>query len=288
MKQLKEFSTIMSNQSYKELGIPYFKEVFDCIDEVMKTLDVRYYLIGVNAIALELLKQNIKPARGTKDIDFAVMVSSMEEYSQIVSELEKRGFRKVSAPWTFYSENYNVAIDLLPFGEIEESDTIRFSDRHVDLHMLGFREILERAVEVQIEESIINIPPLPGMVLLKLIAWSDRPEDRENDLADILKILQHYFDHSMDEILEYHFDLLENEPFDRMIIAAEVLGRKCRQYLERSRSVEERVLNVLRKELEESSRSAIAMEWARILDKDIEYAFSLLSSFLKGIIEDEI
>lgn len=79
----------MSNQSYKELGIPYFKEVFDCIDEVMKTLDVRYCLIGVNAIALELLKQNIKPARGTKDIDFAVMVSSMEEYSQIVSELEK-------------------------------------------------------------------------------------------------------------------------------------------------------------------------------------------------------
>ncbi len=108
-----------SNQTYKELAIPYFKESFDCIDEVMQELQVPYYLIGVSAIALELLKEGIKPSRGTKDIDFAVMVSSMKEYEQISDALEAKGFNKVAAPWTFYSVKFKVAIDLLPFGEIE-------------------------------------------------------------------------------------------------------------------------------------------------------------------------
>ena len=86
---------------------------------------------------------------------------------------------------------FKVAIDLLPFGEIEENYTVNFNERYTDLHVLGFSEVLEEAVQVEIEEKIANIPPLPGMVILKLIAWSDRPEERENDLSDILKIIQH-------------------------------------------------------------------------------------------------
>jgi predicted nucleotidyltransferase len=154
-----------SNQTYKELAIPYFMESFDCIDEVMKALNIPYYLIGVNAIALELLKQGIEPSRGTKDIDFAVMISGIHEYRNISSALEIRGFHKVSAPWTFYSEEYNVAIDILPFGELEEQFTTNFNERHTDLHVLGFREVMEEAVPIHIEEKIANIPPLPGMVV---------------------------------------------------------------------------------------------------------------------------
>ena len=44
-----------SNQTYKELAIPYFKETFDCIDQVMAEHGIPYYLIGVSAIALELV-----------------------------------------------------------------------------------------------------------------------------------------------------------------------------------------------------------------------------------------
>lgn len=80
-------------QTYKELAIPYFKESFDCIDEVMQELKIPYYLIGVSAIALQLLKEGIKPSRGTKDIDFAVMVSSLKEYDTIRDALSIRGFK---------------------------------------------------------------------------------------------------------------------------------------------------------------------------------------------------
>ena len=274
-----------SNQTYKDLAIPYFKEAFDCIDDAMKELQIPYYLIGVNALALELLKAGVKPIRGTKDIDFAVMISTEKDYGNIASALEARGFRKIEAPWTFFSEKLKVDIDVLPFGEIEENFTVNFNKRHADLHVLGFREVLEEAVQVPIEGKIANIPPLPGMVILKLIAWSDRPEERGDNLPDILKIIQHYYDLAFDEIVEHHHDILAKDPFDQKIIAAEVLGRESRIYLDKSKAVSERVLQVLESNLHDASKSAIARVWAVKLNSDIEYAFALLNAFQKGITE---
>jgi len=109
-----------SNQTYKDLAVPFFNEVFQIADEVLTKLEIPYYLIGVSAIALELLKSGIKPSRGTKDIDFAIMISSLKEFDDIVTGLEGKGFHKAKAPWTLYHSEYNVAIDLLPFGQIEE------------------------------------------------------------------------------------------------------------------------------------------------------------------------
>jgi predicted nucleotidyltransferase len=273
----------ISNQTYKELAIPYFKESFDCIDDVMQELRIPYYLIGVNAIALELLKEGIKPSRGTKDIDFAVMISSISEYENIRVAIGAKGFNKVAAPWTFYSEKFKVAIDLLPFGEIEENYTVNFNERYTDLHVLGFREVMEEAVQVEIEEKIANIPPLAGMVMLKLIAWSDRPDERGDDLSDILKIILHYYELKWDEIVEMHYDTLDKDPYDQLLIAAEVLGRHSRLYLQKSEAISMRILKVLKTNLDDVSKSVIAREWAKKLDADVEYGFSLLRAFQKGI-----
>ena len=193
----------------------------------------------------------------------------MDEYDNIIAALEQRGFKKVLAPWTFYSDTFKVAIDLLPFGEIEENYTLNFNERNTDLHVLGLREVMEEAVPVLIEEKIANILWLVGLVFLKLIAWSDRPEDRENDLSDILKIIQHYFDLVWDEIAEHHYDILDKDPFDQRKIAAEVLGRNSRLYLQKSEAVSARVLQVLDSNLQNASKSAIAREWAKKMDTDI-------------------
>ncbi len=285
MKQQQKFSMNTSNQSYKELAIPYFKETFECIDKIMKAHKIPYYLIGVSAIALELLKKGIKPSRGTKDIDFAIMISSMADYERISDALIENGYNKVKAPWTFYSDKFNVAIDILPFGEIEEQDTINFNKRYSDLHVLGFTEVLEEAVSIPIEEKMVNIPPLPGMIILKLVAWSDRPEERDNDLADILKIIEHYFDIEFDDIVENHNDIFPDDDFDQMKIAAEVLGRKAGVFLNKSETLSQRIHSVLKENLSDASMSAIAREWSRKLDVEIEYAYSVLESFYKGILE---
>lgn len=273
----------MSNQSYKELAIPHFKQVFEIVDGIMVKLGIPYYLIGASAIALELLKKGVKPSRGTKDIDFAIMISSLEQYDKLRESLKEFGFNGVKAPWTFYSEEYNVVLDILPFGEIEEQDTLSFTERYTDLHVLGFKEVLSNSVNVRIENKIVNIPPLPGMIILKLVAWSDRPEERENDLTDILRIIEYYFDHNTDEILEkYHDTFTNKEEFDTILISAEVLGHKAKTILDKSDILKERISSVLILNIQEKHKSKIAREWARKKDWEIEYSLMIIEAFYNG------
>lgn len=277
-----------SNQSYKELAIPYFKEVFEIIDEVMQKHQIPYYLIGVNAIALELLKEGIKPSRGTKDIDFAVMITSGEDYKKITKDLEEKGFTKVQAPWTFYNKAFNAVIDLLPFGEIEQEFTQNFDKRQIDLHVVGLKEVLEDSREVYIDEKLVQIPPLPGMVILKLVAWSDRPEDRGQDPGDILKIIKHYFDYNFDEILEEHNDIFPEGELDetgKFKIAARVLGRNARKYLKASERLEERVLVILEEHTSSATSSDFLKKWAVQEDWDLDLAQQILVEFETGITE---
>jgi predicted nucleotidyltransferase len=129
----------------KELAFPYFKEVFDIIDDVLVKLNISYYLIGASVVALELLKGGIKLSCGTKDIDFAIMIASIQEFEAVVEVLLKYGFNKVEAPWMQYNDKFNIAIDLLPFGEIEKKFTIQFNERYTYLDDLGFIEVLQES-----------------------------------------------------------------------------------------------------------------------------------------------
>ncbi|MET3034597.1 nucleotidyl transferase AbiEii/AbiGii toxin family protein [Chryseobacterium sp. NRRL B-14859] len=276
-----------SNQTYKELSIPHFKEVFEIIDSTMLMFNVPYYLIGANAIALHLLQQGIKPGRATKDIDFAIMITSITDFENIVSELEKYGFTKVEAPWTLYHSAYNIVIDLLPFGEIEQNSRVNFNEKFVDLHVLGFKEVLEKPNKIEIEEKITQIPSLPGMVILKLISWSDRPEERGNDLYDILKIIENYFMSNFDEIMDEHYDVLpdEEEEFDQLKIAARVLGRKAAEYIQNSAPVKKRIEETLENNAISPDTSEIARNWAQQKQWDLEYAHVLLENFKMGLFE---
>ena len=73
----------------------------------MKKHNTPFYLIGVNAMDLELLKKGVKPSRATKDIDFAIMISSLEDYKKITDDMLVYSFTKVEAHWTFYSKKFN-------------------------------------------------------------------------------------------------------------------------------------------------------------------------------------
>jgi len=278
------------SKSYKELGIPHFKEVFDLLDETFKARGIPYYLLGATAVALELLKDGIKPARGTKDIDFAIMISSKSEYEDFTKDLEKKGFIKVTAPWTFRHPEFDIVIDVLPFGEIEENYTANFDQRQTDLHVLGLKEVMSEPTQVHVEEIMINIPTLHGIIILKLIAWSDRPEERENDLGDILLIISKYNMLMWDHILDNHYDLLENLKDDgeksQRLIASRVLGREAATIIKKSDKVQERVYMVLEDNLSRGFESVIARDWAVKLDEPVSYTLSLLESFFAGIKEN--
>lgn len=214
------------------------------------------------------------------------MLSSIDEFEAIVADLQQEGFNKVKAPWTLYHPEFNVAIDLLPFGEIEERDTVNFSERYSDLHVLGFKEVMAQPEQVAIEEQIVNIPPLAGMIILKLVAWSDRPEERENDLSDILLIIQKFYDIGFDEIVTEHYDLLGDDgAFDELRVSARVLGRKAGHYLVGSQRLHDRISYVIAANTSADEDGLIALEWARKLDRTVEDAQFILEAFWWGLRE---
>jgi predicted nucleotidyltransferase len=276
----------MLNQTYKELAIPYFKEVFNIIDEVLTKRNIPYYLVGVSAIALELLQDGKKPSRGTKDIDFAIMISSLEDFENVVTDLEHFGFNKVKAPWTVYHPKYNIAIDLLPFGEIEENYTINFNERFTDLHVLGFKEVLEETNEIRIEEKIAKIPSLHGMILLKLVAWADRPEERPNDPYDILRIIEYYYLYNLNEILDNHYDIFPEDNFDQLKISARVLGRKAAHILQKSEKLSARIFTILNENKMNPVKSSFVRQWVQQKDWTFEYAVEILNEFETGLKEN--
>lgn len=279
-----------TSQSYKELGIPHFKEVFDLLDETFKSRGIPYYLLGATAISLELLKDGKRPSRGSKDIDFAIMISSIEEYEEFTVELERKGFVKVAAPWTFRHPDFDIVVDVLPFGEIEENYTLNFNERNTDLHVLGMKEVMSEPTQVEIDEVLVNIPTLPGMIVLKIVAWSDRPEERENDLGDILLIISEYYWMMSDFIIDNHSDLLElltdDGELSQRLVSSRALGREAAKYLLLSKPLRDRILLVLEQNFSAQYQSAIAKDWAVKLDQSLDYTLSLLESFLTGIKEN--
>ena len=123
------------------------------------------------------------------------------------------------------------------------------------------------------------------MVILKLVAWSDRPEERDNDPFDILYIITKYFDLEFDEITTYHFDTFPEGELDQLLVASRVLGRRAAEMLKHSTKLEQRILSILESNPIDPAKSSIAKQWAQQKDWDLQYAGSLLSELKRGIEE---
>ena len=124
------------------------------------------------------------------------------------------------------------------------------------------------------------------MIILKLIAWSDRPEERDNDLYDVLRIIEHYFDLNFDEIVEKHNDTFpEDDDLDQLKIAARVLGRKASSFLNVSEVINSRILKTINENVVDAKNSAIAKQWVTDKEWDLEYAVQILEEFKFGLTE---
>ena len=105
----------------------------------------------------------------------------------MVYDLVKAGFNKVKTPWALIHPKYDVIVDLLPFGEIEENNKVGFNQRYTDLHVLGFKEVMKNSREYKIKDEIArknilapyesSLIPLPHqfLVLEKVMKSSQNP-----------------------------------------------------------------------------------------------------------------
>ena len=214
-------------------------DLLDALVRGFKKFGINYYLVG--ALARDVWM------RGIKDTE---VFNDLKKYL-----IKQEGF----VP---YSENSFVLIwkdkrqiNLLPFGEIEQEGKVTVKGTGLTtINVDGFTEVYAAGLpEAQLEGSIrFKFCTLPGIVILKLIAWDDRPEIRRDDIIDISDILHHFFNIFDEMIWSQHNDLFD-EGVELIEISAQVLGREIGKILNLNSKVRERVLGILSKNTSEPS-----------------------------------
>jgi len=268
--------------TFKEYSFQDHTDVYLIIDSIMESFGYKYYLIGANARDIQLYKAGIKPSRGTADVDFAVMIPSLEDYAKFIAKIINNGFKETKHKYRVIYVESNTVVDILPYGEIAQDYTLNFDERDIELSVLGFEEVGTEIEHFKINGNL-SIPTTSahGLIILKLISWNDR-NDRNKDLKDIRSLLDAGWELYQDEIYDQnliHFDLLNVEDFDIHNAAARVMGRKIKPLLDKCGPLKETIMSLLQKEV--NSPEKITIEMSK--DDDTAKVILLLSNLLQGI-----
>lgn len=236
---------------------------------------IDFYLIG--AVARDIWMSQIydQPARrATKDLDLAVFINDTAEYAALQTWLvEQEGFVKTqsSAFCLLYSSPAGqVTVDLMPFGAVADEDgDVYFSERGQErISTVGFAEVLEEAATVTTPAGEQwRVVTLPGILVLKLIAWQDRPEMREKDAVDVWNLLEVYFNLVSNEVYTTHLDLFDevhlvSSDNVTLLLGARVMGRQVRELIA-DRPVETRLVTLLADQLALEEKSPLARAMSR-------------------------
>ncbi|MFC2146255.1 nucleotidyl transferase AbiEii/AbiGii toxin family protein [Acidobacteriota bacterium] len=275
--------------SFNDLNIPNADQIFKSIIRISREYDKNFFLIG--ALARDILLEAIhkRPVqRATLDIDFGVVLSDWHQYEEIMKGLTAlAGFKKARESQRLIY-NDSLFVDIVPFGNIAmPDDEIKWPpDYSIVMSTLGFEEVYEHAIDVKFTNDIsIKVTSLEGLVILKLISWSDRESDK--DAVDLRIVLKNYFDINSDEIYKNHFDQIQKEDFDYLKCGARVLGRKLSEIIKTNIRLKTKIIELLDKEILEKdySKLALAMRLSSSIEEDSEYKtnLELLEELLRGI-----
>lgn len=270
--------------SFKEIT-PWFKEVFTLVDDACKTLRIPLYLIGAQARHFHLAEQGIKPGRGTMDIDFAIMLPDMGVYDLLLDKLISAGFRKVTEPYRIIYDKTNTVVDLLPFGQVEEKGTVKFSDRKTEMSVIGLKEVLEKPETKSLdEETEVQVTPLAGLVILKLVSYYEKPE-RTRDLDDIHEILVNYFDFNQDRFYLNHGEMFDEFLDDNFILEAGawLAGFDIGIVLNKNPQLKELILRILHREIDLATGGISSYLYGKGFFNDVDSIKRIVSLIIKGI-----
>jgi predicted nucleotidyltransferase len=269
--------------NFKDYSFASHAEVYTILEKVFAEYGITYYLVGANARDVQLYKAGIKPSRGTADIDFAIMVPDFDVYDEIFDKLCSLGFKKANERYRLYFEKSNTAIDLMPYGKIEQNYTVTFLERDTTLSVLGFTEVGHSAEIFQGEGYSIPVTPVEGILILKLVSWSDKPEWRSKDIEDISFLLRHAWEIYEEEAYRNHLDLFDDS-FEQMLVAARIIGRKMGPILAQNETLQERIVSLLENIVKEKDKAQQPeLSVAAHLDKSVEEVQEIIRSILSGI-----
>jgi predicted nucleotidyltransferase len=256
----------MNNMSKKILDIETGK-IIKTIKKSLDELHVPAYLIGAQARDIWFLP--LRLPRITHDIDWVIAQSDDDLFNELKKILvEREGFIQTPNPLRLLSSN-NIEVDLLPFD-------------HPDIpSFLGLHEIFERGTEIVAldDDESYQIATLPAIVLLKFIAWYNRPEKRRKDIEDIAYIFEHL------DIYNDDCYILFTE-LDPSLISARAIGRKINYIIGDSIVLKNHIIAIIKTQIDNPETSRFINIMNAITEKSEYFILSQLSQLLMGIQEE--
>ena len=213
-----------------------FMQVVRELSAIAARLRIPFFLAG--AVARDIVLVNLwgqPPGRATADIDFAFAVNDWAEFEQLREALlSTKHFERVPRKeqrlqYVDSERGFQLPVDFIPFrGVASKTQTISWPpEGDFILNVAGFEEALAAALRVELEPGlVILVASLPGLAILKTVAWRDRHLENRKDAADLYKILS-TFDSAgnQDRIFEQELDLLATLDYDLTLAGAWLLGR---------------------------------------------------------------
>jgi len=277
----------MLKTTYESLAVEGLKKPFEEIARVCKNHGINFFIVGAIARNIWFAANDERPT-GTKDIDFGVFVADVDTYNELRETLIN-GYqytpKKGNAFCLITPEG--IQIDLLPFGAIEREEEVSVEGVGLTtVNLDGFKEVFERGtVDVKIGEEVYKSCSIPGVVILKMIAYDDRPDRRGKDVEDIAAICQHYPTIEDDTIWINHSDLYDDE-LEHFDVGMIVLGKEMSKMIAGNEKLRGRVEKILNEAIDLKS------EFISIMIKDpvketIDDKRKILRNILRGLLEND-
>lgn len=243
------------NISSENLNNPLLKDLLKELNGFFGDINVDYYVIG--ATARDIILSNLHdlvPDRKTDDLDIAIAISDWNQFQSIEENLPKiEGFTKSKEQKQRFIYKDIYVIDIVPFGGVAENDGNIYwpPDETIAMSVWGFPEMADSTINIEIDEEFsIKIASLPGLFILKLVAWKDRHLFGSKDAYDMALLLTNYLNINIERAVNEHYDLYEMEEFDPVIAGAKLMARDVKLLIRDNEQTLEYLREILAKEIE--------------------------------------
>jgi predicted nucleotidyltransferase len=258
---------------------------FNALEEAFSALEIDFYLIGALARDTWYAELN-KRSRATKDVDFAIMIASQKDYDALKDYLaEHKSFVSIKNNSFVMRSPDGVEVDILPFGGIEIDQEVQLTGTGLtSIKVNGFLEVYQAGTEEMKLPTghTFKVATLPAIVLLKLIAYDDRPEMRYKDARDIVNIIDYYFDLQAELIYEHHSDIFEGEELSENEIAALVIGREMQKIAADNEPLGQRLTKIITVHMALKENSPFVRNMVQESDGTVEEMVKFLERLLNG------
>lgn len=147
----------------------------------------------VVVIGAAALGHHVPLTRTTADVDFVVVADAIE-ISALLDSLAWRRDPKQKQRWR---DRHGNMVDVLPAtADVIAAGTVTLENDERVLSTVGFDLVLDHASPVAIlgSDAQVDVASLAAIIVLKILAWLDRPHERRKDLADLGRVFETVLD----------------------------------------------------------------------------------------------